>query len=99
MGRSSGESRKCPERLAFTAVKFPYLGPPKPKVALPPQVPKEPQSDWMLPNALDTPRPDRVVALTIRLDLSPYCASGEPEISSMLCSALAGICVEKSLLC
>jgi len=31
------------------------------------------------PNALVAPSPERVVAFTTRLDLSPYCASGAPR--------------------
>src|SRR5690349_12320061 len=99
IGNRSGVSRKWPERTPLTRKKFPYLGLPNPKDALPPQVPKEPQSEVSEPVGLVAPRPERVVAFTIKLDLSPYCASGEPVMSSMDCSAEAGIWVEKSLLC
>ena len=44
------------------------------------------------------PSPERVVALTTRLVLSPYSAAGEPEITSIDWMALAGIEVEKTLL-
>src|ERR1700730_14178597 len=99
MGRNSGVSRNRPERLTLSARKFPKVGVPNPRVALPDHVPNDPQLDSRLPNGLVAPNPDRVVAFTTRLVLSPYCASGEPVISSMPCSALSGICVEKSLLC
>src|ERR1700690_2292301 len=83
MGRNSGVSRKRPDLIPFTTMKFPQLVAPTPKEALPFQVPKEPQPDSTLPNAFVAPSPDLVVALTTRLDLSPYCASGEPVINSI----------------
>src|SRR5579862_8386306 len=99
MGRSSGVSRKRPERLRLSARKLPNVGVPSPSVAPPVHVPKDPQLVSRLPNGLVAPKPDRVVAFTTRLVLSPYWASGDPVISSIPCSALSGICVEKSLLC
>ena len=89
---------KRPLSTAFTTMKFPNLAVPIPNAILPDHVPKEPQDVSTLPNGFD-PRPDRTVAFTIRLDLSPNSALGDPVISSMDCSALAGICVEKTLFC
>src|SRR5579863_10295559 len=99
IGNNSGVSRKRPERLALKARKFPKLGVPNPSVALPVQVPNDPQLVSKLPKGLVAPNPDLVVAFTTRLLLSPYCAAGDPVISSIPCRALRGICVEKSLLC
>ena len=81
-------SRKRPERLAFSARKFPKLGVPNPSVALPVYVPNDPQLASKLPYGWVAPNPDRVVAFTTKLVLSPYCASGDPVISSMPCSGV-----------
>src|ERR1700674_2533759 len=94
-----GASEKRPLVTAFTTMKFPNLDVPRPSAMLPSHVPHELQDASMLPNGLVAARPGRTVALTMRLDLSPNAAVGDPELSSMDWSALAGICVEKTLFC
>src|SRR5262250_719213 len=52
----------------------------------------------MLPVGLNTPRPERVVALMTRLVLSPYSAGGAPEMISMDWIASEGSWLENTLL-
>src|ERR1700730_5024404 len=87
---NSGVSEKRPLVTALTTMKFPNLDVPRPSAMLPPHVPKELQDASMLPNGIVAARPDRTVAFTMRLDLSPNSALGDPVISSMDWSALAG---------
>src|SRR5579884_2691522 len=99
MGKNSGVSRKRPDRRPFAAMNQPYLGPPNPRVASRDGVPNDPYSASISPFGFISPRPERVVALTTRLVLSPYSAFGVPVTSSIDWMAFTGICVEKFLLC
>ena len=58
-----------------------------------------PYDKLTLPVGVVTPWPDRVVAFTTRLVLSPYSAGGAPVITSTEAIAFSGIDVENCLLC
>ncbi len=77
-----GVSEKRPLSTALATKKFPNLAVPIPNAMLPDHVPNELQDVSTLPNGF-VPRPDRTVAITIKLDLSPNSALGDPVINSM----------------
>src|SRR5947207_1043833 len=96
IGRNSGVSRNLPDRSALAAKKLPHRAFPRPSVVSSPTVPKDPYVAVKLPEGF-WPRPDRVLALITMLVLSPYLATGEPEITSIDWMAFAGIEVENTL--
>src|SRR5262249_32081312 len=71
----SGESRNLPLSSKLNAMKLPTLPFPKPNVPSVSTEPHVPSLVRKLPKGF-LPRPDRVIALMIRLVLSPYSASG-----------------------
>ena len=90
IGLNSGVSRKRPDRTPFAAMNHPAFGPPTPRLASTEGVPKDPYCASTSPLGRVRPRPERVVALTTRLVLSPYSAFGVPVTISIFWIALTG---------
>src|SRR5207247_2392226 len=72
IGVNSGVSRKRPARSPFAAINQPHFAPPIPNVVSIDGLPKDPYWASRLPLDFIKPRPERVVAFTTRLVLSPY---------------------------